>query len=154
MISCAPGPGNSATDVRDSKAVLGGLWRPESIQRGFATAAESRIGTIYIVASQNNTICTLVDGAGNPAGWCSAGTLGFKNSRKSTTYAAQATAEKIAAKSLEKGFLQVRLVMKGLGFGKQSAARALMKSGLKITEIHEQTAIPYNGCRAPKRRRG
>lgn len=110
-------------------------------------------GTIYVQSTSNNTICTLVDGIGNPVAWCSAGSLGFKNARKSTTYAAQATAEKIAAKSQEKGFFLVRVVMKGLGYGKQSAVRAIIKSGIKVSSMHELTPVPYNGCRAPKRRR-
>lgn len=113
----------------------------------------SRHGTIYVQSTSNNTICTLVDAKGNPVTWTSAGSVGFKNARKSTTYAAQATAEKIAAKSLERGFFLVRIVMKGTGFGKQSAVRALLKSGLRVSDIHEVTPLPHNGCRAPKKRR-
>ena len=123
------------------------------IGRTPAPASSSKLGTIYVQSTSNNTICTLVNEMGNPVTWCSAGSIGFKNSRKSTTYAAQATAEQIASRSLEKGYFLVRVVMKGLGYGKQSAVRALFKSGLRISDIHELTPTPYNGCRAPKKRR-
>ena len=82
-----------------------------------------------------------------------AGSVGFKNARKSTTYAAQATGERIAEKAAEKGYSQVRLVIKGLGARKQQAVRAMAKTSIRILEIHEHTTIPHNGCRAPRRRR-
>ena len=107
-----------------------------------------------MVSTNNNTICTLVDMKGNPVSWASAGSEGYKNARKATTTAAQATAEKIAAKCTEKGYFVNRIVMRGMGPGKHSAVTALAKSGLKITEIHEATSLPHNGCRAPKKRRG
>lgn len=113
-----------------------------------------KVGTIYIVSTNNNTICTLVDMKGNPVTWASAGTEGYKNARKATTTAAQATAEKIAARSAEKGYNVVRIVMRGMGPGKHSAVTTLAKSGLKVVEIHEATSMPHNGCRAPKKRRG
>ena len=109
--------------------------------------------SIYLQSTRNNTICTLVDCYGKAVCCSSAGSIGFKNTRKSTTYAAQAVAEKIAEKTLEKGFFSVRVLVKGLGYGKQSGVRALFKSGLKILSIQEITPISYNGSRPRKKRR-
>ena len=109
--------------------------------------------SIYLQSTRNNTICTLVDAYGKAVCCSSAGSIGFKNTRKSTTYAAQAVAEKIAEKTLEKGFFSVRVLVKGLGYGKQSGVRALFKSGLKILSIQEITPISYNGSRPRKKRR-
>ena len=116
-------------------------------------AQMNKIATIYVVATKNNTICTLVDMKGQPIAVASAGSVGFKNSRKSTPYAAQATGERIVEKAMEKGYFQARIVMKGLGITKQSAVRALAKSRIKILEVHEHTSVPHNGCRQPRRRR-
>jgi len=110
-------------------------------------------GIIHVQSSKNNTIITLTDLNGNTKSWASAGTLGFKNSRKSTTYAAQAAAEQIAEKALQLGFLSVIVKIKGLGYGKESTVRALYKSRLLITEIVEQTPVSHNGCRQKKKRR-
>ncbi len=113
----------------------------------------SEKGIICISSTKNNTIITLTDLKGNTKFWTSAGTLGFKNSRKSTTYAAQAAAEQVANKSLNLGIHSVSVKVKGVGYGKESSIRALYKSNLIITQITEQTSIPHNGCRPPKRRR-
>lgn len=110
-------------------------------------------GIIHIQSTKNNTLLTLTDLQGNTRFWTSAGTLGFKNSRKSTTYAAQAAAEELAKKALVLGFSSVILKMKGLGYGKESTVRALYKSRLLITQLIEQTPVPHNGCRPPKKRR-
>ena len=110
-------------------------------------------GIIHVQSSKNNTIITLTDLNGNTKSWASAGTLGFKNSRKSTTYAAQAASEQIAEKALQLGFLSVIVKIKGLGYGKESTVRALYKKRLLITEIVEQTPIAHNGCRQKKKRR-
>jgi len=110
-------------------------------------------GIIHVQSSKNNTIITLTDLNGNTKSWASAGTLGFKNSRKSTTYAAQAAAEQIADKALQLGFLSVIVKIKGLGYGKESTVRALYKSKLLITEIVEQTPVSHNGFRKKKKRR-
>ena len=109
--------------------------------------------TIYLQSTRNNTICTLINCQGKTVSWNSAGSIGFKNTRKSTTYAAQAVAEKIAVKTLEKGFFSVKVLVKGLGYGKQSGVRALFKSGLKIVSIEEITPVSYNGSRPRKKRR-
>ena len=111
------------------------------------------LGKIYISTTKNNTIITLIDSKGNTKGWSCSGSLGFKNARKSTTYAAQAAAENIVKKAKILGYTHLRLLVKGLGRGKQSCLRALSKSGLKIISIEDKTGIPYNGCRLSKKRR-
>ncbi len=110
-------------------------------------------GYIYIYSTKNNTIITLTDLEGNTKFWTSAGALGFKNSRKSTTYAAQAAAEQLTSKALQMGFSSVIIKIKGLGYGKESSVRVLLKSRLLITKILEQTPVSHNGCRAVKKRR-
>lgn len=112
-----------------------------------------KIGFIYLTCTKNNTICTLIDPKGNTKGWNSSGTLGFKNARKSTIYAAQGAAEMIAIKAKNLGFKRACLIIKGLGRGKESSVRILRKSGLKILSVEEKTPIPHNGCRPPKKRR-
>ena len=110
-------------------------------------------GIIHIQSTRNNTILTLTDLEGNTKFWSSAGNLGFKNSRKSTSYAAQAVAELIATKAFSLGIDSVVLKIKGLGYGKLTAIRALAKSRLNVTQIVERTPVAHNGCRPPKKRR-
>ena len=114
---------------------------------------KGRLGKLYISSTKNNTILTLIDINGNTKGWSCSGSLGFKNARKSTTYAAQAAAESMVKKARILGYTHLRILVKGLGRGKQSCLRALSKSGLKIISLEDQTGIPYNGCRASKKRR-
>lgn len=101
----------------------------------------------------NNTIVTLTDPQGNAVSWASAGSSGFKGSRKSTPYAAQVTAESAARKAMEHGMREIDVVVKGPGAGREMAIRALAASGLQISSITDQTPIPHNGCRPRKRRR-
>jgi len=110
-------------------------------------------GIIHIQSTSNNTIITLTDVKGNTQFWSSAGNIGFKNSRKSTSYASGAVAELVATKALNLGFDSVVLKVKGLGRGKLTAIRAFSKSKLGVTQIIERTPTAHNGCRAPKRRR-
>jgi len=110
-------------------------------------------GILFIQSTQNNTIITLTDIEGNLKFWSSAGNLGFKNSRKSTSYAAQAVAEIVAIKALNLGFNSIVSKIKGLGYGKLTAIKAIYKSKLNITKIIELTAIAHNGCRPSKKRR-
>lgn len=110
-------------------------------------------GIIHIQSTRNNTIITLTDLQGNCKFWSSAGNIGFKNSRKSTSYAAQAVAEMVATKALNLGFDSVMIKIKGLGYGKFSAIKAFSKSKLNVTKIVELTPIAHNGCRPPKKRR-
>ena len=110
-------------------------------------------GVAHIQASFNNTIVTVADMAGNVIVWESAGSQGFKGSRKSTPFAAQRAAEAAAKKAIENGMRQIDVYVKGPGSGRESAIRALQVAGLKINLIKDVTPIPHNGCRPPKRRR-
>ncbi|MBQ1907758.1 MAG: 30S ribosomal protein S11 [Firmicutes bacterium] len=110
-------------------------------------------GQAHIQASFNNTLVTLTDLSGNTISWCSAGSLGFKGSRKSTPFAAQMAAEEAAKPAIEQGLKTVEVFVKGPGSGREAAIRALSAAGLSITMIKDITPIPHNGCRPPKRRR-
>jgi small subunit ribosomal protein S11 len=110
-------------------------------------------GVVHIQSTFNNTIITITDPTGNTVSWATAGTIGFKGSRKSTPFAAQIAAENAARKAVENGMRQVMVLVKGPGAGRESALRALQSSGLKVTVIRDVTPIPHNGCRPSKRRR-
>ena len=110
-------------------------------------------GVAHVNATFNNTMITLTDAQGNAISWSSAGTMGFKGSRKSTPYAAQMAAEDAAKKAMEHGLKTVEVNVAGPGSGRESALRALQAAGLVVTTIRDVTAIPHNGCRPPKRRR-
>ena len=110
-------------------------------------------GVAHVNASFNNTMITITDAQGNTIAWSSAGTKGFKGSRKSTPFAAQVAAGDAAAKAMEHGLKNVSVMVKGPGAGRESALRALAAAGLKVTLIRDITPIPHNGCRPPKRRR-
>ncbi len=111
------------------------------------------LGHAHIKTSFNNTIVTLTDRHGNVIAWETAGSAGFKGSRKSTPFAAQMVAEDAARKAMDHGVRTVSVEVKGPGSGRESALRALSTAGLKITLIKDVTPIPHNGCRPPKRRR-
>jgi small subunit ribosomal protein S11 len=111
------------------------------------------VGVAHIQATFNNTIVTITDPAGNTVAWSSAGTRGFKGSRKSTPFAAQLVADDAAKKAMEHGMKAVGIFIKGPGAGRESALRAIANAGLRITVIKDVTPIPHNGCRPPKRRR-
>jgi small subunit ribosomal protein S11 len=110
-------------------------------------------GVAHITSTFNNTVITITDVQGNVISWSSAGARGFKNSRKSTPFAAQVAAGDAAAKAMEHGMKTVQVFMKGPGSGRESALRALASTGLKVSIIRDVTPIPHNGCRPPKRRR-
>ena len=110
-------------------------------------------GQAHIQASFNNTLVTLTDQNGNALSWCSAGSLGFKGSRKSTPFAAQMAAEEACKGAAEYGLRNVEVFVKGPGSGREAAIRALQTAGLNITMIKDITPIPHNGCRPPKKRR-
>ena len=110
-------------------------------------------GVAHVNSSFNNTIITISDAQGNTISWSSAGTMGFKGSRKSTPYAAQVAAEDAAKKAAEHGMKTVEVNVRGPGSGRESALRALQAAGFTITSIRDTTPIPHNGCRPPKRRR-
>jgi small subunit ribosomal protein S11 len=108
---------------------------------------------VYIQSSFNNTIVTVTDTDGNTVSWGSAGSAGFKGSRKSTPFAAQVAAEVAAKKAMEHGVQNIEVYVKGPGSGREAALRALQAAGFNITVIKDVTPIPHNGCRPPKRRR-
>ncbi len=110
-------------------------------------------GIAHVQSSFNNTIVTITDLTGNVIAWSSAGSRGFKGSRKSTPFAAQLAAEDAARKAQEHGMSTVAIFVKGPGAGRESALRAFQTAGLRVTLIRDVTPIPHNGCRPPKRRR-
>ena len=110
-------------------------------------------GVVHIQATFNNTIVTITDQQGNTLGWSSAGSQGFKGSRKSTPFAAQIAAQEACKKAAEFGVKTAFAYIKGPGGGRESALRAINASGIRITGIRDITPIPHNGCRPPKRRR-
>lgn len=110
-------------------------------------------GTAYIVATFNNTLITITDKQGNTVSWSSAGTMGFKGSRKSTPFAAQMAAEDAGRKAQEHGLKELDVNVKGPGNGRKSALRALGAAGFTIKSIVDTTPIPHNGVRPSKRRR-
>ena len=110
-------------------------------------------GVAHIKATFNNTHITLSDSYGNVVAWATAGTSGFKGSRKSTAYAATMAAQKVAAKAMGMGLMRVDVRIKGPGSGRESAIRALAVTGLEVLSIKDVTPLPHNGCRPPKKRR-
>jgi len=110
-------------------------------------------GVAHVSATFNNTIITITDAQGNAIAWSSAGSQGFKGSRKSTPYAAQMAAEAAGRKAQEHGMKTLEVEIRGLGSGRESALRALQAVGFTITSIRDVSPIPHNGCRPPKRRR-
>lgn len=110
-------------------------------------------GVAHIKSTFNNTMVTITDTSGNALSWSSAGSLGFKGSRKSTPFAAQMAAETCAKVAMEHGLKEVECYVKGPGAGREAAIRALQAAGLEVNLIKDVTPIPHNGCRPPKRRR-
>ena len=108
---------------------------------------------IHVQASFNNTIITVSEPNGEALCWDSAGTIGYKGSRKSTPFAAQKAAERVADKALKMGVREAEVKVKGPGAGRESAIRSLAANGIKIRVIEDRTPIPHNGCRPRKRRR-
>jgi len=110
-------------------------------------------GTAYIQATFNNTIITIADNSGNVISWSSAGSKGFKGSRKSTPYAAQIAADDAAGKAQKHGVKSLTVKVKGPGSGRETALRAFQARGFKILSIKDTTPMPHNGARPPKKRR-
>ncbi len=110
-------------------------------------------GRAYIYSTFNNTLVSLTDPLGNVIATASAGTVGFKGSRKGTAFAAQRAAEQAARKGMDSGLRQIDVRIKGPGAGREAAIRSLQGAGLFVTSIRDVTPIPHNGCRPPKRRR-
>ena len=127
--------------------------RPATTRPGKKECRGVTSGIACIQETFNNTIVTITDGTGNVVTWASAGSVGFKGSRKSTPFAAQMAAENAAQKATGQGMKEVKVFVKGPGAGREAAIRSLQAAGLEITAIRDVTPIPHNGCRPRKRRR-
>jgi len=112
-----------------------------------------REGVAHIKSTFNNTLVSITDRQGNVLSWASAGTSGFKGTKKGTPFAAQLAAEQAAKKAMDQGVREVEVLVKGPGPGRETAIRALQAAGLIINAIKDVTPIPHNGCRPPKQRR-
>jgi small subunit ribosomal protein S11 len=132
----APGPGEPKPKAAKKK-----------VKKNVAT------GIAHIQSTFNNTVVTISDLQGNVLAWASAGTSGFKGSRKGTPFAAGLAAENAARKAMEQGVRQVEVFVKGPGAGREAAIRSLQAAGLEVNLIKDVTPIPHDGCRPPKRRR-
>jgi small subunit ribosomal protein S11 len=110
-------------------------------------------GRVYIHATFNNTIVTITDRRGGVIAWGSAGTVGFKGSRKSTPYAARLAAERAGRAAIDMGMQEAEIFVKGPGPGRESAIRAIQGLGITVNSITDRTPVPHNGCRPPKKRR-
>jgi small subunit ribosomal protein S11 len=126
------------------------MARPRTRRRERRTVPQGRA---YIYSTFNNTLISLTDPQGNVIATASAGTVGFKGSRKGTAFAAQRAAEQAARKGMDSGLRQIDVLIKGPGAGREAAIRSLQGAGLFVTSIRDVTPIPHNGCRPPKRRR-
>jgi small subunit ribosomal protein S11 len=111
------------------------------------------VGQVHIMASFNNTIVTVTDLQGNTVAWGSAGSAGFKGSRKSTPFAARLAAEEATKAAQQIGIQEVDVIVKGPGPGRENAIRAIQAAGVKVRSIADITPVPHNGCRPPKKRR-
>lgn len=111
------------------------------------------LGIVHVQSTFNNTIVTISDQKGEVLSWASAGSVGFKGTKKGTPFAAQMASENAARKACEHGLKRVDVLVKGPGSGRETAIRALSQVGLEVTTIKDVTPLPHNGCRAPKRRR-
>ncbi len=110
-------------------------------------------GVVHIKSSFNNTIVSITDADGNVISWASAGSSGFKGSRKSTPFAAQMAAEKAARAAMEHGLRRVEVQVKGPGSGRETAIRSIQNVGIEVAGVKDVTPVPHNGCRLPKRPR-
>ncbi|MCC6485477.1 MAG: 30S ribosomal protein S11 [Armatimonadetes bacterium] len=110
-------------------------------------------GVAHIKSTFNNTIVTISDTQGNAVSWASAGTVGFKGTKKGTPFAAQMAAESAARRAMEHGMRRIEVFVRGPGSGRETAIRSLQAVGLDVSMIKDVTPIPHNGCRPPKRRR-
>lgn len=110
-------------------------------------------GIAHVKATFNNTLVTITDANGEVICWASAGTVGFKGTRKSTPFAAQRAAERAAQAARRSGMVEIEVRVKGPGSGRESAVTALQSAGLRINSIEDVTPLPHNGCRPKKRRR-
>ena len=117
------------------------------------TKKRSQSGIVHIKSTFNNTIVTITDKVGNTLVWASAGGSGFKGAKKGTPFAAQSAAEKAASQAYDQGMRQAEVIVSGPGSGRETAIRALQGCGLEVLLIKDNTPVPHNGCRPPKKRR-
>lgn len=129
------------------------MAKQKSIKKKSRKKTVESNGVAHIKATFNNTHVTLADNFGNVIAWSTAGTSGFKGSRKSTAYAATMAADKVAKEAMSMGLLKIDVRVKGPGSGRESAIRALAAAGLEVLSIRDVTPLPHNGCRPPKKRR-
>jgi small subunit ribosomal protein S11 len=131
------------------------MGRRKSAPRGAARKTRKSVpyGHAHVHATFNNTIVSMSDQQGNVIAWASAGTGGFKGSRKSTPYAARVAGENASKHAMEQGMQEVEIIVKGPGPGREAAIRAIQSSGLKVRSIADRTPVPHNGCRPRKKRR-
>src|SRR5262249_23574291 len=139
----------ASTKTQASGGAAGGKAKPgkKKVKKNIST------GIACIQSTFNNTVVTITDVNGNTVAWSSAGSRGFKGSRKSTPFAAQLAAEEACRKAMEHGMRSVAVFVKGPGAGRESALRALQTAGVKVTLIRDVTPVPHNGSRPPNRRR-
>ena len=145
-----------AKEPQDAAAAPAAAAKTTKRKKEFRKKKEKRVvphGVACIQATFNNTLITLTDPDGRTVSWASAGSVGFKGSRKGTPFAAQMAAEAAARKCSDYGMRAVIVHVKGPGGGRESAVRALQATGLAVISIKDVTPIPHNGCRPPKRRR-
>jgi len=136
------------------KAVIEKTTSPPKIKKTKKKIKKNILsGVAYVTATFNNTIVTIADESGNVIAWSSAGSKGFKGSRKSTPYAAQIAADTAAIKAQEHGMKTLTVKLKGPGSGRETALRAFQSRGFKILSIKDTTPMPHNGSRPPKKRR-
>lgn len=128
---------------------------PKTLKRFSSLKGRRRIpkGVIHIQASFNNTIVTVTDVRGQVVSWCSAGVCGFRGTRKSTPFAAQTAAENAIRTSIDQGMKQAEVLVSGPGPGRDTALRAIRRSGIILSLVRDVTPMPHNGCRPPKKRR-
>nr|YP_010377635.1 ribosomal protein S11 [Diplopterygium chinense]QYC92997.1 ribosomal protein S11 [Diplopterygium chinense] len=128
---------------------------PKTLKRISSRRGRRRIpkGVIHIQASFNNTIVTVTDVRGQVVSWCSAGVCGFKGAKKSTPFAAQTATENAIRTSIDQGMKQAEVMISGPGPGRDTALRAIRRSGIIMSFVRDVTPMPHNGCRPPKKRR-
>jgi small subunit ribosomal protein S11 len=160
-MSADENPEKSKPDARaETKSEAKGESKAEGKEGGAPAPVKQRKlrrvdarGVVHVKASFNNTLITITTSRGEVLSRGSAGTVGFKGTRKSTPFAAQRASEQAAALAMRLGLREVEVKVKGAGSGRESAVRALSNSGLKVLSIEDVTPLPHNGCRARKRRR-
>lgn len=135
--------------LKERETIEAGVKKEVKLKKGLS----SREGRIYISSSYNNTVITLTDSSGDVLTWSSAGSIGFKGTKKATPFAASKVAEALAFSAGKMGIDKVEVFVRGIGSGRDSAVRSLASKGLEITAIKDVTPIPHNGCRPKKPRR-